>query len=252
MWIPYTDAVVVVASNPISIGAGHSRWDEAPLLSVPDVTFTEGQRLAPLLALLREQGEGQESCDELNFAELRDMLLARSPLDCAWIKKVNGAEAEFWRRSQGQRIDYSDRILGFECGGQQWVNEVALHAGTACHPTGADMNFLQDLLRHIEGASIPAPAPIEQRWTASSSSSMSPAYGACGDELYSWVGIIMYLPLEDSQQRDAVTSAFFSYRDECKKALWARYGCAEHWAKVCAACSIDIMYFGACLCSLSL
>ncbi len=41
-----------------------------------------------------------------------------------WVVQVNRAEAEFWRLSSGQRVGYSDEILGFDCGGQQLVLEV--------------------------------------------------------------------------------------------------------------------------------
>lgn len=43
------------------------------------------------------------------------------------------------------------------------------------------------------GVQIPAPSPIEQRWTSGSSASMSPAAGP-PDSVHSWVGVIMYLP----------------------------------------------------------
>lgn len=57
-------------------------------------------------------------------------------------EQVNAAEAEFWRRSQGNRIDFSDKILGFECGGQQWVNEVCFPAGTLREPNGKDLDYM--------------------------------------------------------------------------------------------------------------
>lgn len=56
--------------------------------------------------------------------------------------QVNKAEAEFWRRSQGTRVDYSDKILGFECGGQQWVNEVSFPVGTLEEPNGKDLDYM--------------------------------------------------------------------------------------------------------------
>ena len=40
------------------------------------------------------------------------------------------AEAEYWRRSEGYRVGRSDQILGFDCGGEQWVLEVAFPTGT--------------------------------------------------------------------------------------------------------------------------
>lgn len=58
------------------------------------------------------------------------------------VAQVNAAEAEFWRRSQGNRVDYSDRILGFECGGQQWVNEVSFPVGTLEEPNGKDLDYM--------------------------------------------------------------------------------------------------------------
>ncbi len=42
----------------------------------------------------------------------------------SWVARVNAAEAEVWRRSQGVRSGWADEILGFDCGGQQWVHEV--------------------------------------------------------------------------------------------------------------------------------
>lgn len=83
---------------------------------------------------------------------------------------------------------------------------------------------MKELLGHIEAAGIPAPNPIEQRWTASSSSPMSPAAAGPAtpqrlpaDTLHSWVGIIMYLPTEDAQQREAITNrcAFAVYCALC-------------------------------------
>lgn len=64
---------------------------------------------------------------------------------------------------------------------------------------------MDDLLRMVRQRGVPAPAPIEQRWSAGSSSAMSPARGPPGS-LHSWVGVIMYLPADDPQQRAAVTA----------------------------------------------
>ena len=82
-----------------------------------------------------------------------------------------------------------------------------------------DITYMRELLQLIEAAEVPAPAPIEQRWTSASSSAMSPAaagpVAAAGsscsssklppDSVFSWVGIIMYLPTEDPEQREAIT-----------------------------------------------
>ena len=38
--------------------------------------------------------------------------------------------------SEGSRVGWSDEILGFDCGGQQWVLETAFPAGTLDQPDG--------------------------------------------------------------------------------------------------------------------
>lgn len=39
-------------------------------------------------------------------------------------------------------------------------------------------------------------------------------------QLFSWVGVIMYLPADDVDARGRVTAAFLAYRDLCKAWLW--------------------------------
>ena len=79
--------------------------------------------------------------------------------------------------------------------------------GLPCRrPTGADLSFMDEMLRILEQNQIPAPAPIEQRWSASSTADMSPASSpGHPDVVHSWVGIIMYLPENDERQRAQVT-----------------------------------------------
>ncbi len=194
----------------------------------------EENLLEPFLALLRERGhqeggDNEEISSSIGFSELRGHLISQLPLDTSWIRRVNAAEAEYWRRESGHRVDYSDRILGFECGGAQWVNEV-------CFPVKwgslVDIDYVMRALQIIESCGLPAPSPIEQRWTSSSTANMSPAYCEDPTALYSWVGIIMYLPTTEPDQRKRIAQAFIKYRDACKVALWEKYGCAEHWAKI--------------------
>eukprot|EP00611_Tribonema_gayanum_P025442 TRINITY_DN5785_c0_g1_i1.p1 TRINITY_DN5785_c0_g1~~TRINITY_DN5785_c0_g1_i1.p1 ORF type:complete len:585 (+),score=155.44 TRINITY_DN5785_c0_g1_i1:226-1755(+) len=219
MWIPYADAVVVVACNPAEAGA----YAGAQSASSGDSGADDAKPLVDLL--LSCPGQDAEQVRGMGFGELRDKLLAADPLNAAWVARVNAAEAAFWRQRSGTRTDYSDRVLGFDCGGQQWVNEVALPARE-----GADLNYVLEVLALIEERNVPAPAPIEQRWTAPSAARMSPARAAGG--VASWVGIIMYLPSDEAQQRSDITGAFFAYRDLCKEKLWDRYECTEHWAKI--------------------
>jgi L-galactono-1,4-lactone dehydrogenase len=125
--------------------------------------------------------------NELSFTELRDKLLALDPLNKDHVIKVNQAEAEFWRKSEGFRVGWSDEILGFDCGGQQWVSETCFPAGTLAKPSMKDLEFIEELKQLIEKEEIPAPAPIEQRWTARSKSAMSPASSLEEDDIFSWV-----------------------------------------------------------------
>lgn len=84
----------------------------------------------------------------LNFSGLRDALLAVDPLNQPWVVSVNKAESEFWKRSAGTRQGYSDEILGFDCGGQQWVLEVRAFGCVASE------NSSCMLLRGVGGVSI--------------------------------------------------------------------------------------------------
>jgi hypothetical protein len=141
------------------------------------------------------------------------------------LRKINAAEASHWKqsaeRNAGQTIKApSDQILGFDCGGRQLVYEIAFAAesdvgsqpdlmtesdlvtesdlaaesdlGTESDLRQSDLDVPLKLLEQLEAKGIPAPGPIEQRWTASSSATMSPARGEPGD-VFSWIGIIMYL-----------------------------------------------------------
>ncbi|CAI7877912.1 unnamed protein product, partial [Closterium sp. NIES-54] len=226
---------------------------------------------------------------ELSFTRLRDELLALDPLNLDHVRAINQAEALYWKLSEGEREGWSDQILGFDCGGQQWVSEVCFKAGgsssssttttTAAASTTtttstaaasssstaaassssssstADIAFMEELLALIESEGIPAPAPIEQRWTSCSRSPMSPTSGAYNaanvaaaaagsaagsaadggaalDDVYSWVGIIMYLPSNDPDQRASITKHFLDYKFLTARRLWDKYGAHEHWAKI--------------------
>lgn len=90
---------------------------------------------------------------------------------------------------------------------------------------------MENLLRRIELAGIPAHSPIEQRWSSGSSSLMSPAHGNEND-LFSWVGIIMYLPAENIPLREAVTERFRGEYCNLLKTVGLPVNAASHWAKL--------------------
>ena len=229
MWIPYADAVVVVTNDP------EDQIDDA----VPrnEMKHSDDERFAPFRNLLVELSQDSiepvtlESLQGMGFGELRDALLAIDPLDVDHVKRVNTAEAEFWIKSQGYQTKPSDKLLQFDCGGQQWVWEIAFPTGTLEENDGSDMSFMEQLLEGIEGQEIPAHSPIEQRWTASSSSVMSPAHGT--DGLHSWVGVIMYLPLaDDEHQRRAITERFTGEYCDLVRTIGSEVNSASHWAKL--------------------
>lgn len=114
---------------------------------------------------------------------------------------------------------------------QQWVWEVCFPTGTQEENNGNDMLFMERLMEGIERLGIPAHSPIEQRWTASSSSLMSPAHGSEGD-LFSWVGIINYLPSDDERQRREISDLFTGKYCDLMRHVGADMNAASHWAKL--------------------
>ena len=206
LWIPYTDAVVVVLCNPIT--AFNMPKSTTPKYSPLEQTSAIRGLIMSKAVDGVVQEHTEEQLQELSFTDLRGMALALAPFDLAWLKKVNAAEADFWKKASGVRVGWSDQILGFDCGGQQWVLEVALPTGTLAQSSLADLNFIQDVLKLIERHKFLAAAPIEHRWTAASSSYLSPAYSAHKEDVFSWLGIISYMPTDDPTIRDAITKKY--------------------------------------------
>ncbi|CAK9185912.1 unnamed protein product [Ilex paraguariensis] len=237
LYIPYTDTVVLVRCNPVSKWKGAPKFtpkyseDEA-MQHVRELYVESLKKYRGQVIAVKSPNDNEPDINELSFTELRDKLLALDPLNKDHVIKVNQAEAEFWRKSEGYRVGWSDEILGFDCGGQQWVSEICFPAGTLSKPSMKDLEYIEELTQVIEKEGIPAPAPIEQRWTARSRSSMSPASSSREDDIFSWVGIIMYLPTMDARQRRQITEEFFHYRHVTQTQLWDQYSAYEHWAKV--------------------
>lgn len=273
MWVPHADAVVCVGLVPAEEGAAppaRNVWGGACGVVVetseagPAAAAADAR--APLEAIIpaatARRGLASPPSDhlaDLSPMLLRQWLLNAAPLDCAWVKEVNSAEVEHWRAvaAGAGRSGWSDQLLGFDCAGPQWVLEVAFPTGgggggreaeaegsggatPAPHPAplsnGADLAFMGDLLARIEGAGVPAHAPIEQRWSAGSPSTLSPAAGPPGS-LHCWVGVILYLPEEGDGPpggvlRAEVDGAFAAYAARVERELGPRYGATEHWAKV--------------------
>lgn len=90
---------------------------------------------------------------------------------------------------------------------------------------------MEMLLAGIEESEIPAHSPIEQRWTSSSSSLMSPAHGP-PNGLHSWVGIINYLPSDEDGQRRQITELFIGRYCDLMRSVGMAVGATSHWAKL--------------------
>lgn len=243
MWLPHTNNVVAVVSNPIdgiveSTTTSNKDTDPAAEMvkqwqSTHKKTSTQ-LPTQPLLSLYMKLKPDTPltSIERFSFSELRDMLLAIAPLDVKHVRAVNAAEAEFWTLSTGTRVDDSINVLGFDCGGEQYVFEFAIPIGSLADETGKDIELVKKILRKIEELGIAAPSPIEQRWTARSTSKLSPAHSDAPDDVFSWIGIIMYLPAGKSEaERTAIKKAFHEYVQSLQPLL-AEYNARCHWAKL--------------------
>lgn len=212
MWIPYEDCVVVVTNDPVPIPDNTFHDDDIALSTNNNTTITKEHKYAPFIKLLKQLYPSNKEYNELNiesmgFGNLRDAVLhtpsiPNSQLDITNIKQCNKAEASFWKNNQGFVLKPSDQLLQFDCGGQQWVYEVCFNTGAYHDNNDNDVTFMKRLLEVIESNDIPAPAPIEQRWSSASTSYMSPAYSSNKNDLFTWVGIIMYLPIDNSSHDD--------------------------------------------------
>lgn len=216
MWIPYTDTIVVVLSDLPKVGAKLNPARPSK------------ERVKPLLELLQKLDP--ESVDEGdNFSQIREKILRLDPLNPKHVALVNRTEAEFWKLSEGERIADSTEILGFECGGSQWVLENCFPCGTIENPSLADIDYLIEMKATIEREGIAAASPIEQRWTARSTSPMSLSYSPRPKDIFSWVGVIMYITTDE--QAPAIKEKFREYGKFHADQTF-KYGGAFHWAKI--------------------
>eukprot|EP00039_Didymoeca_costata_P020860 m.342659 g.342659 ORF g.342659 m.342659 type:complete len:568 (-) comp21685_c0_seq1:133-1836(-) len=225
LWYPYTDKVVVIANREVK------SHEQRPQIQ------NKADACEPLRTLLREVHPHHPDCNatsNASFTDLRGNVILNDPLNIDLIKRSNAAEIKFWELSSGiSAVDFSDRILSFECGGSQWVSEVAFPAGTLAHPNMKDMDFMFDILSLIEKNKIPAHPPLEQRWSSGSASTLSIVHSQNpSTDIFSWVGIIMYMSEESAELRQTVTKAFAKYHEARVTHLDRKYGALQHWAKL--------------------
>eukprot|EP01083_Nonionella_stella_P088347 246155_1 len=239
LWMPHIDnKVVVIASNELTddvhLDAIHTAVQSDMFKEKEDEIYCQ----QPLHELLQAKVSNQ-SLSHVSFADIRDLLIGRDDgeyiLDTEWIKEVNQAEAKYWcnlAELGKDEVDFSENILSFECGGQQWVYEVCF----ACdrvdnNDVPIEIQFALDVLQKIKENNIPAPIPLEHRFTAPSSSYLSPAYSSNSDDLFSWLGIIFYIPTQSKQKRQWIANEFKEY-SRILNQVCDEYGAIGHWAKV--------------------
>lgn len=240
MWIPHTEDTVVVVSNPSTISGDNVVTVKSSDENEKDATPTKPLKDLLVKMQVERKIKSKNNVNNMSFSQLRDALLDMAPLDPDHIKQVNKAEAEFWRQMGGVREADSTEILGFDCGGQQWVLEVCFPIGSmesltqqeAQGKVTKDIEYVKRALKIIESGGIAAPAPIEQRWTSASTSPMSPAYSSDPNAIFSWVGVIMYLPPgQDATSRKNITDSFNNYIAALQP-LMDEFGAKTHWAKI--------------------
>jgi len=93
----------------------------------------------------------------------------------------------------------------------------------------ADIDYVVEMKEIIEREHIAAPSPIEQRWTSRSTSYMSPAFSEKESDIFSWVGVIMYIT--DEKRAPAIQGKFRDYAEKHAD-LTFKYGGAFHWGKI--------------------
>eukprot|EP01061_Rhynchopus_euleeides_P022483 TRINITY_DN3664_c0_g3_i1.p1 TRINITY_DN3664_c0_g3~~TRINITY_DN3664_c0_g3_i1.p1 ORF type:complete len:427 (+),score=158.26 TRINITY_DN3664_c0_g3_i1:57-1283(+) len=214
MFIPYHDEAVVVTADPTH------------LKRTPVCKKKEREALAVLKAACGRDIPGG------TFSAYRGEILEKTGvLDPEAVSSLNGVELEFWRKAQGSRIADSLDVLGFDCGGQQWVFETCFPNGTVGKPAGNDTGYLRDLMQLVKQRGMPLPSPIEVRYTAASSAMLSPAHSQDPEALFAWVGIVMYFPSGSSDaQREAITESFRSF-SKATHPIMEKYRAVPHWAK---------------------
>jgi hypothetical protein len=70
---------------------------------------------------------------------------------------------------------------------------------------------MAELLSLIEREKMAMPL-IEQRWSARSRANMSPAHSNNNDQLFCWVGILMYMPTEDPAVKKSILDTFRDFK----------------------------------------
>lgn len=111
----------------------------------------------------------------------------------------------------------------------------SITAGTTPSGLSNDLSYVLELLQQVEARGIPAPGPIEQRWTCGCGSPMSPSYAGGAnprEKIFTWVGIIMYRTGKSAADIGQIDRKFFTEYATMHLQKTLEYGGVCHWAKI--------------------
>lgn len=201
LWIPYTNEILVKLINP--------------------VTKQESEEF--LKKSEKKAGVGDESVSSFN----RRALLERGILDTENVKATNNEEIKFLKTICGERIGHLEKLIVFNCESWKCVYEIAFKKEGL-----NDLQFMKELYEFFEKNNIPAHSPIEQRWTLSSRSWLSPAYSENPNDVYCWVGLlIMHLHRQSLEESQKCLKKFDEISAQLAP-LIEKYNGFAHWAKI--------------------
>lgn len=81
----------------------------------------------------------------------------------------------------------SGSLCGQNCSSAAHLISTHMSVSVSLSPQNSDITFIEETAAMIRDGGIPAHAPIEQRWTSTSSAAMSPASSADPKTVHSWV-----------------------------------------------------------------
>lgn len=201
LWIPYTNEVLVKLVNAVSKKESED--------------FLKNNE--------RKKGVGDESVSTFN----RRALLERGILNTDNIKETNKEEIKFLKTICGERIGHLEKLIVFNCESWKCVFEVAFKKEGL-----NDLEFMKELYEFFEKNNIPAHSPIEQRWTSSSRSWLSPAYSENPNDVYCWVGLlVMHLHRSNPEEANKGLEKFNEISAQLAPLL-QKYNAFPHWAKI--------------------
>lgn len=201
LWIPFTEEILVKLVNPVSKEESEN--------------FLKNNE--------KKAGVGDESVSTFN----RRNLLERGLLDTENIKATNKEEVKFLKTICGERIGFLEKLIVFNCESWKCVYEIAFKKEGL-----NDLEFMKELFDFFEKNNIPAHSPIEQRWTLSSRSWLSPAYSENPEDVYCWVGLlIMHLHRSSAEESVQALEKFNEISGKLAP-LIEKYNGFAHWAKI--------------------